>query len=162
MSYRIEINKQRNKISFPTFLDQEQFDEIKIESELEEENLSTFLINYDMKISFEENIQKFEIKEVKHFFPKIINKNVFGVSIRKGRYMLIYKKRKKSLISIHYIVMFAIEIKKGLWKKWNQRVLVEKLSLLLFELNKIDINIDDRKLIDEWSNNYFQSKLLGI
>jgi len=75
MENRISVNKLRDKNTLAPFLEQNVYEEIVEESELEGQDLFNFLIGYDMDISLEENMKIFKPSNEKNDIYKIIIKN---------------------------------------------------------------------------------------
>jgi len=78
MQNRISINKIRNKQDLSPFLEQDEYDLIVEESELEEQNLVDFLISYNLDISLDENLKKFvPLKKEDKYQILVKNNNLY-------------------------------------------------------------------------------------
>lgn len=75
MQNRISINKIRNKQGLSPFLEQDEYDLIVEESELEEQNLFDFLRSYNLDISLDENLKKFVPLEKEDKYQILVKNN---------------------------------------------------------------------------------------
>lgn len=76
MKNRISVNKLRDKQGLDPFLNQNEYEEIVEESELEGQNLVDFLIQYNLDLELADNLKKFiPSKKTQNIKYKILKKN---------------------------------------------------------------------------------------
>ena len=175
MTNRISVNKLRDEKKLPPFLNQNEYDEIVEESELEGQNLFNLLINYNMKNTLDENIKNSnKYEEKKSILPKIIIKEdrvyvnldelstylcididkLFSCfeSLLFVNYIIPYDKKEKYLIHFRCIVLKIEEI----LMFGKNEVLIPKLSILYLELKNLKTNSPYLKYI---ASTYYEEYL---
>jgi len=184
MTNRVSVNKLRDEKGLAPFLEQNKYEEIVEESELEGQNLFNFLIGYKIDISLEENLNLFDEIIEKNDFPEIISRQDMPyvrieelsryLNIDMKKLLSIFKKFNRTFFndslpkkSDHYFIynndknshlisFFYISM-----LALNEIKKSAPLSLLLHELKKYKLNSSFERLIHDICNGYFRSNSCG-